>query len=1171
MELSRKTWPEGWIPTDNAVGGRKTGLLRMDNLYLDDNGIVSLVPGLRRLNQSPLEGTIHTIYSQNFDNKKVRFVALSNGTIKAAETDFSASADILTGGNAEIASFQTMYGWVFAASGKKVVRYNVETVEAVGLHKPDAPEITNNVGPVCRVVEDYGSATIETGTEVAKGSDVQITTTETLGAVTVTPTEANTMSLSSGGKGTDNDLIQMPVVIADSSLLDRVRLEFQINSENYYYFEWVQGADGSPLNIGEDVASVLSARRNEFKRAGSDNSDGWDKIATVRMSVVTTDAMNVTFQRVSIFGGNAGTLSGPYQYRVQSIAKAKTNGVINYIAQSPASEPSEVIYTHNNTVNVYIPTEPAEDYFIDEWWIYRRSADVNFDINPISEPRRLDTWYRVGIVEFGGGEFEDVLSDADALKDGVILDESMVSIADISEEFVGMSGLVSARNWYLTNSQVIPSVAESPDSYRPAQIIKLSGSNAEKNLWISKGEDGAIYVGTTEDVYRITGTFVTLNDGTIDANVRALGLGNGFQPVSRSFTFARGSIFYLSSNGWISLSGGTPDLLVGDLDFLFKKKERHGFPYVNVVPNGLAVYAVCVRVNQLWCANVMSDGTRRIFVYDFERKYWHVRNLDPVALFCEDDGTILGGFGGGSGNYINELDSGSDLAGINGQNIHLLTTFDDLEKPNQRKDLFTLRVWAKSDKAVNIELAVEGGAFISVGSKNFGTNGSEFFIDVPAYIADPKKTYALQVKGSDLELFEWLGIQYEFDERPPQVNYLRVAPTNLNTISRKRFTSYALVIDTLGSSVSVTPYLDNIAAASVTFQTEEKLTIIYFFTSEAVATDISAIIRSVDSDEPFEFYGINPEETVSEKLPTPTKFLIIPANDYGNPNRKRHSSYKFAINTRGQLVRFTPKIDGDFKSPIDFSTSEKRTQAFYFSTDNIGVDIGGTLESLSDTAFEYYGTIVPQNLEIFPPQLKEFRIPESNYGVSAKKRIRTMPMRINTNGSPVTFTPIVDNIAYASSTFNCTVPTTVFHYFSTDIFGTDFSGELIGAEWFEFYGLEKPEEVQVLPVGKKFDQVGPVAFDRLGKLLAFRIRGVFYDTELPVTVYVEDTAVANFTIDTIVGKDKTYEYMQMPKTIAGTTMRFEIGPTANAFHRYDVEIKVNVSGMAAASGWKKLK
>jgi len=1175
MELSRKNWPLGWIPSDNAIGGRKDGLLRMDNLYLDDQGIVKLVPGLTRVNSTALPGTVHSIYSQTFGAKKIRFVGLSNGSVKVAETDFSITTDIITGGNPEIASFATMYGMVFASSGKKIVSYNIESAKQVGLNKPTVPVVTGNVGPNSVVVDNYNAATMAagSGTILSTGTDIWITTASTVGKVLVAPQQGDTTVLTSGSVGAATDRVQLPFTAADSSKVISVLLEFHIDDLNYYVKQWtnVDTGNGSPFNVGINAISVLSALRGEFDREGSTSALGWESITEVILTVEVTEVIDVNFQRVTIHGGSTGTLSGPYQYKLVSVSEIKTAGITNYIATSPASDATDPIYTHNSSVNIYFPINHPDDFFVTKWRIYRRSAVATYDINPIDEPRRLDQWYQIAEVSIALGQYEDILSDAEAIEDGKILDEEQLSIVDVGEEIVSMVAGAS-RMWYLTSTQVIPSKIECPDSYSPFQAMKLSGNSAGINLWIVKALDGSFYVGTTEDVYRIVGEFVTLEDGTLSASIFSLGMGTGYQPISRSCTFAGGKIYYISGNGPITIDTSSVDLLIGDTELLYRKTVRHEFPFVNLVPNGLAIYAVCVTRSQVWWSLNMSDGTRRIFVYDFNKKYWHVRNLDPISLFVEDDGTILGGFGGGSGNFLNVLDSGTDLAGINGQNIHFRTVCDDFDAPNQRKDVYTLRIWAKSDVPVSVEISVNGTSFLSVGSYTFGTanGGSEYFIELPSQLGS-KKNWAVQFKANNATAFELYGYQFEFDSRPPQQNYMRIAPTNQGSISRKRWMTYAIVIDSLGSDFTITPYVDNVASAPVTFSSTEKLTAIYYFLAETVGTDISAVVKTTNTNNVFEYYGPNLEETVSEKLPPPSKYFVIPSTDYGNPNRKRHSSYKFTINTRGAIVRFTPRIDGINKTPITFSTSEKRTQPFFFTTDNIGIDIGGILESVDGLPFEFYGVIVPQDLEIFPPQLKEFRIPESNFGIPARKRVRTLPLRINTNGTNVTFTPIVDGITQAVSVFNTTVPTTVFHYFSTDIFGIDFAGEFVGEEWFEFYGMLKPEEVEVLPVGKKFDQVGPAQFDRIGKLLAFRIRGIFYDTTVSVVVYVEDVIAHTFVLDTIVGVSKVYEQMQMPKTIAGTAMRFEIGPSTLAFHRYSVEVLVNYSGMQGGGKWMTLK
>jgi hypothetical protein len=392
---------------------------------------------------------------------------------------------------------------------------------------------------------------------------------------------------------------------------------------------------------------------------------------------------------------------------------------------------------------------------------------------------------------------------------------------------------------------------------------------------------------------------------------------------------------------------------------------------------------------------------------------------------------------------------------------------------------------------------------------------------------------------------------------------------NLGTISRKRFTEYAFVLDTLGQNVTFTPLIDNVSGTASTVNTANKLTYIHYFLSETIGTDIGGILGP--GNVPFEFYGLNLDETVSEKLPVPRKYLIIPNDDYGTPNRKRHSSYKFQINTRGQNVSFTPKIDGVLQTPATVNTSEKRTFEYFFTVDTIGIDIGGILESLTDTPFEFYGVIRPQHIEVLPPRLKEYYANRTNFGIPAKKRVRTLPMMIDTGGSDVTFTPIVDGVNGTSSVINTTGKTTAFHYFSTDVFGIDFAGEFVGTQPFEFYQFEKPEEVEVIPVGKKFDQIGPIDYPRMGKLLSFRVRVISNTTSIPFTVYVEDVAVYNDILLTNIGIDKTYEFMHFPKTIAGTNYRIELGPTDQPFHRYYGELKVNISGMGTDAKWDRYK
>jgi hypothetical protein len=208
-------------------------------------------------------------------------------------------------------------------------------------------------------------------------------------------------------------------------------------------------------------------------------------------------------------------------------------------------------------------------------------------------------------------------------------------------------------------------------------------------------------------------------------------------------------------------------------------------------------------------------------------------------------------------------------------------------------------------------------------------------------------------------------------------------------------------------------------------------------------------------------------------------------------------------------------------------------------------------------------------------------IPSTNYGVAAKKRIRVLPYEINTNGSDVTFTPVLDGVSGTPSTVNTVSKTTVYHFFTYDAFCTDISGRLDsvgGTVPFEFYGLMKPDVVEVLPIPKRFDQIGPLRFDKLAKFQALRIRTVSTTSTIPIKIIIENEAILpgssgavgeyNTILQTLPNFDDVYELI-LPKTVNGTIFRFEFGPTATPFHMFDVQIKLVLSGLQADPKWIK--
>lgn len=215
---------------------------------------------------------------------------------------------------------------------------------------------------------------------------------------------------------------------------------------------------------------------------------------------------------------------------------------------------------------------------------------------------------------------------------------------------------------------------------------------------------------------------------------------------------------------------------------------------------------------------------------------------------------------------------------------------------------------------------------------------------------------------------------------------------------------------------------------------------------------------------------------------------------------------------------------------------------------------------MSNCPFEYYEMLQPKFVELFPEQIQSYNIPVTNFGSPNKKRVRVWPFTINTFGVNVTFTPEVDCVNTPASTFNTNCKTTVFHHFTTDVFGINYGGFFDGSSPFELWQVHDPTLVQVLPIAKRFDQIGPEELFEYTKIRAFDIRVIaFGGSIIPYTIYFEDVSVKTDNIVVVDGKEGTYR-ISLPKTIAGTDLRIEFGPTNFDFHRWYTRIQAMMQG-----------
>ncbi|KKL98968.1 hypothetical protein LCGC14_1819140, partial [marine sediment metagenome] len=431
-----------------------------------------------------------------------------------------------------------------------------------------------------------------------------------------------------------------------------------------------------------------------------------------------------------------------------------------------------------------------------------------------------------------------------------------------------------------------------------------------------------------------------------------------------------------------------------------------------------------------------------------------------------------------------------------------------------------------------------------------------------------KDTKGIQLGGtfqtSEDTAFELYGIDAAnsvFDVLPLPSAFIR-GKTDFNSASRKRFSRISFVCDFKGLLGTFTPILDGVRQPGVSFSGSGKRTHSYYFNETKIFVDLEYELKSNSSQRDFEFYSILKPE-ILEIIPEPVKFYTTPTTNLGTTSRKRFIAFAIIIGTRNGDVTLTPFIDGVSQTPSTVNTSRKTTVLHYFNPSVEGTDIFATLESTENVEFEVYDIDLQESIsEKLPPLATYLEIPPSNFGVAGKKRIRTMPFEINTRGGTVTFTPKVDGVVKTASTHSSSEKRTKLHLFATDVFGIDYGGTLSSDDPFEFYGLQSPENVQLLPVAKVFDQIGPFSLDRGAWFKELRLRIVPTGSLITWTLYLSDTQEDTGSIITTPDVEKVYE-VYFTRAVKGTVVRLELA-SDDAFHRIGGEIRYGDSGGATA-------
>lgn len=291
-------------------------------------------------------------------------------------------------------------------------------------------------------------------------------------------------------------------------------------------------------------------------------------------------------------------------------------------------------------------------------------------------------------------------------------------------------------------------------------------------------------------------------------------------------------------------------------------------------------------------------------------------------------------------------------------------------------------------------------------------------------------------------------------------------------------------------------------------------------------------------------------------------------------NRKDSLTLKLRIDTGGSNLALKCYTNGSLASSTTISSTVNSN-----GLSELTYDLTSLIGTVKNWAFELVGQIagfrltdITLDYEPRPIPVRSFKLLRQSLGEAdgRKFRPRSWPFIIDTLGGDVIFTPTMDGSALTTSTFNTSGKRSVLHFFKTDIFGVDLSGVLSGAADFEVWDVLPPAIVEILPIAKQFDQIGPIELFRYGTLKKFEIRLIaFGGTTIPYIIYLEDTSVETGNITVVSGKEKVYDF-NIPRTDAGTMLRIELGPTAFNFHKIYSRILVARSGKDTENEWVEL-
>lgn len=753
----------------------------------------------------------------------------------------------------------------------------------------------------------------------------------------------------------------------------------------------------------------IQIRRRQFTReGGTTNGKGWETVRAIRLTAQMGSAGNkVYYDDLSLRGGSGRTLTDVHQWYYALVKNFTT-----YQAVSPLSDPSDETLMDSNGATVTAPADTARDGQVDEIWLYRISPK-----DAIGEPLRVAV--KKGVSGTGAVAISDTQSSASALIANI---KAKINAIVPPDGVIDMAGPWFDRLYVLTQDAVYVSDVHAPDTFDSDHVINV-GDAGETCYWIERGSNG-LYVGTSRDVYLITGDGTDLPDGTLNLLLRPMNVGHAPHAL-RAVANDEGRIIYLASDGWRSLSGGgaSARLTGGSVDLLYEGQTRHGVSPVNL---GTAASRYRVAVSKGLVSAITPEGSDTTSSVTLHRKdltldrwYRHVYGVSWRAIHREPDGTLIASDTAGT---VWTLDTGTDDGGANIA-VTFWTSVDDDGRAFQRKDPQAYRARADTGNvSATIALHVDGSgsAAKSITATLNGVALTEQTIsDMSAYRQIQQRITV--TTGA----FRWLESNIEHLDRPV---LMRAQAQPKGSGKDRLYTGVTYRICTLGVQATITPIVDgsNQTAFTHTSGADNPDTFTHPFAATVTGNEVT-----FSSDVDLEVYDWTPE--ASAELPQllkawENKPLVT------SPVRRRFGGLNVQIDTASAAIDVIPILDGVAQTTITATTADLLGKTLTFNS-VVGRDLWARIVDTS--TFRVHG-VAPVVLATFPSLFKG-QTPEQNMGTHARKAFSGITLKACTQGVAATITPILDDTSQTtfSATTGASEPDTIRHEFSAPVFGTD--------------------------------------------------------------------------------------------------------------------------------------